>query len=317
MTQIMDFQVGDNMEVVVLIKQAEVRLAKNGKRFIAFVFQDTSGEVAGKFWDAHDDTIQTFTAGALVHLEAQRELYNGQPQVKIQKMRLVDPDEGFSVTQFISHAPTSAEKMREAINQALFEITNAKWNRIVRYLLQKFQHDFYEAPAAKTNHHNFAGGLAFHTTSMLTLGKQLCEDYPQIDRSLLLAGIILHDLGKVKEMSGPVATEYTVAGNLIGHIVLVDEEIIQAALALKIDPSDEAVLLLRHMILAHHGLLEYGSPKRPALLEAEILHHIDELDASIAMMTRALQHTDPGHFSDRIFGLDNRRFYRPNVTDPN
>ena len=121
----------------------------------------------------------------------------------------------------------------------------------------------------------------------------------------------LHDLGKVLELSGAITTEYTVAGNLIGHLVLVDEEITKACLALKIDDREEDVVVLRHMVLAHHGLLEYGSPVRPRIMEAEILHQIDTMDASIQMMLGAIRQTQPGEYTERIFGLDNRSFYVP------
>mgnify|MGYP000211188465 FL=1 len=128
---------------------------------------------------------------------------------------------------------------------------------------------------------------------------------------MLYTGAMLHDLGKTIELSGPIATQYTVMGNLIGHISLLDGEIVQACDELGLDPEAPKVILLRHMILSHHGLLEYGSPARPQLLEAEILHQLDELDASIMTIQTALRQTAPGEYTDRLFSLDNRRFYRP------
>lgn len=200
--------------------------------------------------------------------------------------------------------------MADEFNAALFEITNANWNRIVRYLLTEYHNQFYSYPAAKKNHHAFAGGLAFHTLSMLRLAHAVVKEYEDINAPLLYAGTILHDLGKVIELSGPIATQYTIAGNLLGHIVLIDEQIVKAADKLKIDLESEDMILLRHMILSHHGLLEYGSPVRPHILEAEVLHQIDQLDASIQMLRGTLEHTEPGTFSERIFGMDGRNFYR-------
>lgn len=127
----------------------------------------------------------------------------------------------------------------------------------------------------------------------------------------MYAGAILHDLGKTTELSGPVATEYTLAGNLLGHLSIMDAEIVEAADKLGIDAGSQDLILLRHMVLSHHGLLEYGSPERPKILEAEILHHLDELDATIMMIQGAVKNIEPGQFSDRVFGLDNRRFYKP------
>ncbi|MDT2809561.1 HD domain-containing protein [Enterococcus asini] len=294
-----------------LIKNADVRLAKNGKKFIAFTFQDTSGTIDGKFWDASEEEIQRFAAGKVVALQGKREVYNGNPQVKIMHLRLTKIDEPGEPTLYMERAPLKKEAMEEEINKTLFEITNPNWNRIVRFLLNKYQKEFFDFPAAKRNHHAFASGLAYHTVSMLRLGKAIVAEYPELNSSLLYAGIILHDLGKVLELSGPMSTEYTLAGNLVGHLVLVDEEIVKACIALKFDENKEDIVVLRHMVLSHHGLLEYGSPVRPRIMEAEILHQIDNLDASMQMMLTSIRQTTPGEYSDRIFGMDNRSFYVP------
>ena len=124
---------------------------------------------------------------------------------------------------------------------------------------------------------------------------------------------MLHDLDKVIELSGPENTEYTVRGNLIGHIALIDEELTKTLMELKIDDSKEEVIVLRHVLLSHHGLLEYGSPVRPKIMEAEILHMIDNLDAEMMMMTAALGLVDPGQMSNKIFALEGRSFYKPKL----
>jgi len=311
MKKIRELTIDETFELFLLIKNADVRLAKNGKKFIAFTFQDTSGTIDGKYWDASEEEISRFTAGKVVLLNGKREVYQGNPQVKIIHMRLADSDEPSEPTLYMERAPLKREEMVEEINQTIFEITNAHWQRIVRHLLTQYQKEFFDFPAAKRNHHAFANGLAYHTVSMLRLGKAICREYPELNAALLYSGIILHDLGKVKELSGAMATEYTLAGNLIGHLVLVDEEITKACMTLKIDENDEDVVVLRHMVLAHHGLLEYGSPVRPRIMEAEVLHQIDNMDASIQMMLGSIRQTEPGTYTDRIFGLDNRSFYVP------
>ncbi|MFT8882531.1 MAG: HD domain-containing protein [Liquorilactobacillus hordei] len=309
--KIYDYAVDENMELFMLIKSADVRIAKNGNKFIAFMFTDSSGEISAKFWDASEDDIASFVPGKIVFVKGKREVYQGNPQVKIFKMRLATEQEPNNVNAFVKKAPVSVDEMEDEFNAALFEITNANWNRVVRYLLSEYHDQFFSYPAAKKNHHAFAGGLAFHTLSMLRLAHAIVKEYEDINAPLLYAGAILHDLGKVIELSGPVATQYTLTGNLIGHIVLIDEQIVKAADKLKIDLENEDMILLRHMILSHHGLLEYGSPVQPHLLEAEVLHQIDQLDASIQMLRGTLGHTEPGTFSERIFGMDGRNFYRP------
>lgn len=313
MKKLRELAVDESFEIFVLIKQADVRLAKNGKKFIAFTFQDTSGSIDGKFWDASEDEISKFTGGQVVALGGKREVYQSNPQIKILNLRLATAEEPNQASLYMEKAPIQKEEMVEEINQTIFEITNATWNRIVRHLMTQYQSEFFEFPAAKRNHHAFAGGLAYHTVSMLRLAKSICKEYPELNPSLLYAGVILHDLGKIIELSGPVSTEYTLAGNLIGHLVIVDEEITKACQTLKIDDRTEDVVILKHMILAHHGLLEYGSPVRPRVMEAEVLHQIDNLDASIQMMIGSLKQIEPGEYTERIFGMDNRSFYLPNV----
>ncbi|KRL99689.1 3'-5' exoribonuclease YhaM family protein [Liquorilactobacillus satsumensis] len=309
--KIYEYAVDENMELFVLIKSADVRVAKNGNQFIAFNFSDSSGEISAKFWDASPADTAAYQPGKIVLLKGKREIYQGNPQIKIYRMRLVKEGEPNDPSLFVQKAPVSKNAMEAEFNQAIFEITNPNWNRIVRFLLKKHQEDFFSYPAAKKNHHAFAGGLAFHTLSMLRLAHAVAHEYQEINAPLLYAATILHDLGKTIELSGPVATQYTLAGNLVGHIVLIDEEVVKAAGQLKISLESEDMLLLRHMLLAHHGLLEYGSPVRPHLLEAEVLHQIDQLDASIQMLKGTLSHTQPGTFSERIFGMDGRNFYKP------
>ena len=288
-------------------------MAKNGNPFIAFTFQDQSGQMDGKYWSATSDDIAKYVPGKVVVVNGKREMYNNSPQVKIVSLRLTDASKGepTSASYFVEHAPMTKEEMEEEVNQIMFDITNPYLRRIVHNILKKYQEDFFEFPAAKRHHHAFVGGLSFHTVSMLRLAKAIATQYSQINRSLLYSGVILHDICKTIELTGAIGTEYTLKGNLLGHIVIMDEEITKACEELDIDENQEDVLLLKHLILAHHGKLEYGSPVRPQLLEAEVLHHIDLLDATITMMSNALDKTEPGAFSERVFGLDNRSFYKP------
>lgn len=313
--QLMDLVENEDFEMFVILKKAEKRVAKNGKQFLAITFQDKSGEINGMYWDASDEDVEKFTAGTIVHLTGKRESYLNSPQIKISSMNLPNPDQHLDREDFVQSAPMKEADMKSEIDQIVFSITNATYNRVVRYLLKKHGDAFFEFPAAKSNHHDFEGGLAFHTISIVRLAEHIVDQYGDIDAPLLYAGAVLHDLGKTIELSGPVGTTYTLAGNLLGHLSIIDAEIVEAADNLGIPQDSEELLLLRHMVLSHHGLKEYGSPERPQLLEAEILHDLDELDASIMMMKRALNQTAPGEFSDKIFGLDNRRFYRPNTEE--
>lgn len=309
--KIYEFEIDEPLELFALIKSADVRKAKNNKPFIAFTFQDKSGQIDGKYWDAKEEDILRFQAGTVVHVTGKRELYQNNPQLRITKLRPINEGELFTPDMFMERAPMRTEDMVEEINQTLFEITSAPINRIVRHILSKYHKAFFDFPAAKRHHHAFPGGLSYHTVSILRLAKAVVKNYPNINQSLLYGGVILHDIGKTVELTGSMATEYTLKGNLIGHIVLMDEEITKACEVLKINEDNEDVILLKHVVLAHHGKLEFGSPVKPHVMEAEIIHHLDMLDASINMIDTALQRTAEGAFSERIFGLENRMFYKP------
>ena len=309
--RLLDYNDGEEMDIVVLIKNSQLRRNKKNKLFLAMQFGDGSGEIRGNFWDATNQDAATFSTGTIVELNGKREEYQGRPQIRIYSLRVVGPREGYELDQFVKSAPEPINDMHVEINQFVDQIQNKTWKTIVQYLLKKWGRRFFDYLAGKSNHHAVRGGLAFHTLSMLKDAKGLADNYEQINRSLLYAGCILHDMGKVLELTGPAATQYTTEGNLVGHLVLIDEQIMLAAQDLKIDLESEDLLLLRHMVLSHHGRLEYGSPKLPALLEAEILHRIDDMDAMVYAVTNALQHTGKGTFTEPLLSQDGRRYYRP------
>lgn len=294
-----------------LLKSAEVRKTRAGKDYIALTLQDDSGEISGNLWDAQAHNIETFTAGRVVKVQGRREVYNGTPQVNQLVMRLPKDGEPNDPALFKEKPPVDTADVRDYLDQMLFKIENATWQRIVRALYRKYNKEFFTYPAAKTNHHAFETGLAYHTATMVRLADAIGDIYPELNKSLLYAGVMLHDLAKVIELTGPDNTEYTIRGNLIGHIALVNEEITKIIAELNIDDTKEDVTVLRHVLLSHHGQLEYGSPVRPKIMEAEILHMIDNIDAEMMMMTTALKRVQPGEMTAKIFAMDNRSFYKP------
>lgn len=310
-----NYQDSEHVDSFALIKSADVRLTKNGKTYIGLVFSDRSGDLPGNLWDATEEQITRFVPGKIVKLQGVRGSYHDQPQVQITNVRLTESGEPENPSDFMVHVPIKEADMNDALNDYILLIVNPTWNRLVRRLFTQYHDAFLRYPAAKSNHHAFAGGLAFHSLSIAKLAKGVAGQYPQLNQELLIAGALLHDLGKTIELSGPVATQYTLSGNLIGHITLIDEQIVLAARELKFDLQDEDLILLRHVVLSHHGILEYGSPVRPVVMEAEVLHQLDELDAGIQMMSGVLEKTADGSFSDRVFGLDNRKFYKPENRD--
>ncbi|AEA00602.1 MULTISPECIES: 3'-5' exoribonuclease YhaM family protein [Aerococcus] len=301
----------EKFDLYILIKNANVRTDRNGRDFIAFTFQDKSGTIDGMYWSAMEDEVEAFQSGRVVRLKGHRELYNGQPQVKISGLRLAHDGEPNDPSLFIADGPMKVEDMKAEIEAGIKSIMHPVLKKIVGSIMTEYDDIFYQYPAAKRHHHAFVGGLAFHTVSMLRLAQAIAKLYPNVDKSLLYAGVILHDTAKVIEFVDPLSGDYSIEGNLIGHISLMGQKISLTAEQLGYRQDEEAVVLLKHMILAHHGKNEFGSPVTPRLLEAEILHRVDDLDAKINMMTSHLKDVEPGEFTPKIMGLEGRSFYHP------
>lgn len=309
MSNIANLKAGDSVETFYLIKRAQQGVTTQGKPYMTLYLQDRSGEIEAKLWTVSKDDMAVLVPEALIKVKGDVIDYRNKKQMKIATYRLANESDGLSAKDFVEKAPLDEDTLFDSIMDYTLKIESGSLQRIVRQLLGKYKKEFLTFPAAMTNHHDFVSGLAYHVHYMLRSAEALCDIYPSLNRSLLYSGIILHDIGKVKELSGPIGTTYTTEGNLIGHIVIACEEITKIANELNID--GEEVLLLKHLILAHHGKMEYGSPKAPMLKEAEILNFIDNIDARMMMMDKHIDNVEPGTFTDRIFPLEGRFFYRP------
>ena len=304
---------GDSVENFFLIHRATQGVTAQGKDYMTLYLQDKSGDIEAKLWTVTKDDMKILKPEIIVWVKGDVINYRGRKQMKVNQFRLATAEDGVKTQDFVDGAPLSPNEIQDELSHFILEIENAHLQRITRQLLKKYQDKFFTYPAASSHHHNFAGGLSYHVLTMLKIAKSLCDIYPLLNRSLLYSAIILHDIGKVRELSGPVATTYTVEGNLLGHISIASDEVAETAKELGID--SEEVMLLRHMILAHHGKMEFGSPKLPHLKEAEILFFIDNIDAKMNMFDKAFKKTEKGQFTERIFGMDNRQFYNPEKLD--
>lgn len=304
---------GDSVDHFFLIHKATQGVTAQGKDYMTLYLQDKSGDIEAKLWTVTKEDMKLLQPEKIVHVTGDVINYRGRKQMKINKFKLATEEDNVKTQDFVDGAPLTPDEIQEEISYYMLDIENASLQRITRHLIRKYQESFFTFPAASSHHHNFASGLSYHVLTMLKVAKSICDIYPTLNRSLLYSAIILHDLGKVKELSGPVATTYTVEGNLLGHISIASEEVAEAARELKIE--GEEVMLLRHMILAHHGKMEFGSPKLPHLKEAEILFFIDNIDAKMNMFDKAYKKTEKGQFTERIFGLEGRQFYKPTSLD--
>lgn len=309
MKKLLDYQVGEAIDLYLMIKQATTGVTTKGSPFMTVILQDKSGDLEAKLWDTTEEHVKTFRGGTIVKVGGDIHEYRGKNQLRIKSIRPAKDNEGVTLADLTPAAEKSKEQLYEELMSFLFEMKNPQIQRITRHIVKKHETDFQTYPAATRNHHDYVSGLIDHVVSMLKLGKSIAELYPTLNKDLLYAGIILHDIGKVIELSGPIGTQYTVEGNLIGHISIMVSEIEKAAVELGI--AGEEVMLLQHLVLSHHGKEEWGSPKRPMLKEAEILHYIDNIDAKMNMLNRVMQQTKPGEFSERVFAMENRAFYKP------
>lgn len=309
MKKINQFQAHERIKQTLLLDQVMSGNTKDGSLFLTLQLQDASGTIDGKVWSATQNQLSELSGwiGKVVIVDAIVTEFKGNNQLKIAEITLAEMQD---VDQFIEVAPVETRLMQEELERFIFMIDDSPLQRIVRKLMKDHMSSFISYPAASKNHHEYYSGLLHHVTSMLKLAEKMVELYPQLNYSLLYAGIIIHDIGKIVELSGPVGTVYTLEGKLLGHISIALKMLEKAKNELQIEHS-ESVLLLEHLLLAHHGKLEYGSPKEPVVMEAEVLNMIDNFDARMVMMTRALANTKNGEFTTRIFSLENRSFYKP------
>ncbi|SDQ86046.1 3'-5' exoribonuclease [Virgibacillus subterraneus] len=304
-----NYSIGDAFEDFILIKEASRGVTSNGKPFLTLILRDATGEIEAKLWDTNKEDEEIFVPEQIVKLTGEINQFRGKAQLKITSIRPAQSTDGVQVSDFVAKAPVAKEVLMEKLTETIFEMKNPYMQRIVRAFIKKYQEALLTYPAASKNHHEYVSGLAHHIVSMLALAKELHKLYPELNKDLLYAGIILHDLGKLKELSGVVTTSYTIEGKLLGHIPMMVEEIGHIAKELQIE--GEEVLILQHLVLSHHGKAEWGSPKPPLVREAELLHLIDLIDAKMNMLNRSLDKVKPGEFTERMFAMDNRAFYKP------
>ncbi|WP_042224538.1 3'-5' exoribonuclease YhaM [Oceanobacillus manasiensis] len=302
--------IGEAVDSFMLIKEATKGLTSGGKPFLTLILRDATGEIEAKLWDASKEDEALFIPEKIIKVSGEINQFRGKAQLKILAVRPAQPTDGVHVSDFVEKAPVDKDVLMDKLTEAIFEMENPTLQRITRAFIKKYQDNLLLYPAATKNHHEYVSGLAHHIVSMLAIARQLHELYPEVNKDLLYAGIILHDLGKLRELSGMVTTSYTLEGKLLGHIPMMVEEIGLMARELQVE-GEEETLILQHLILSHHGKAEWGSPKPPLVREAEILHLIDLMDAKMNMLNRALDKTKPGEFTDRMFAMDNRAFYKP------
>ena len=309
--QISDFIVGEMAQGFFLIREVESRTASNNKKYLDFTLADKTSEINAKLWHCTEKDEEKYIENKLVKVRGNVTKWQGRLQFIIEKIRLNTAEDNLKVENFVPTAPYPGEDMYDELLEYAEKIVDSEIKMLVDIFLEENKEELIYYPAAQKNHHSHRSGLLYHITSMLKAGEALSSIYDFINKDLLYAGIILHDIAKIFEMDSSelgIVSEYTTEGNLIGHIVqgvkIIDKT------AREIGMNEETSIVLQHMILSHHNEPEYGSPKRPMIPEAELLHHLDTIDARMFDMKKNLDNISEGDFSDRIWLLNNRRIYK-------
>jgi len=253
--------------------------------------------------------VYQFEAKAIVKIEDELIL----KCIKIEPAEKVLSDEELQkiLDQFYVYAPIPMLDIKKGIEKHLNKIQNKVLLDITKRIYQDNERAFYLHPAATKFHHAYVGGLSYHTLTMLKLIEPFIQVYPYLNKDLLIAGTILHDMSKINEISG-VDGEYTKEGLLIGHLVMQTVDIDRVARELKVEHEEE-VLLLKHMIISHHGQFNFGSPKKPQTAEALLLWFIDTIDSKFTVLGEALEETKEGTFTNMLSVMDKMRFYKGNI----
>ena len=294
-----------------LTRSAAQKTSSNGGKYLDMTLCDISGEVNAKMWDGL--TLPPAVA-QVVRVRGVMLEYNGRPQLRVDKMRPAVDTDDYDMQQLSPCAPYPVQEMKDIILERIEQMRNVQLKELVLARLEMCGEKLNYYPAASKLHHAERSGLLHHTSTMLRMAKHVCEIYPQLDSDLLAAGVILHDLCKIDEMASDeigMVSDYTAQGLLIGHLVQGVAEI--SELGRKLGVKSELLMMLEHMILSHHDLPEYGSPKPPMFPEAEVLHCLDMLDARMFEMTKALKNAQPGGFTERIWSLERRLYRRKDV----
>ncbi len=283
------FREGNHVSEVYLCKNKQIQLTKNGKEYGNLVLQDKTGTIDGKIWDLGSPGVGNFETMDYVYIDGDVTVFQGTNQLNIRRIRKAREEE-YIPADYLPVSKKNIGKMYEELTALIHTIKNPYLNKLVSsYFVEdpEFAKAFQFHSAAKSVHHGFVGGLLEHTLSVAKLCDYYASYYPGINRDLLLSAAVFHDIGKLKELSVFPENDYTDDGQLLGHIIIGTEMIDQRIRTIRGFPSRLAAEL-KHCILAHHGELEYGSPKKPALLEALALNFADNTDAKMETMLEAL-----------------------------
>lgn len=304
-------EIGGMNEGFCLVKSVAARTDVKGSEYLDFVLADSEGECVGKLWNYSRAFHGVFEPDDIIKVRGTVQIWKDTEQFKIDRIRHATPEDDVDMSTLVPCAPFDPQEMYDELYGIAQRFQSDDLRRLVQYLLRENRDALLLFPAGVKLHHATRGGLLHHTLSVVHMAQNILKLYPWLNGDLLLAGAILHDIGKLRELDTGalgLAGAYTAAGQLLGHISIGMSMIAEAAEVTMV-PAETA-MLLEHMLLSHHGTPEYGSPRMPMIPEAEVLSVCDLLDSRLYEMRAALDGVAPGGFSERLWALDNRQLYR-------
>lgn len=293
-----------------LIKSVEKKLTAKGVPYLDLVLADNSGEISAKLWDYKETPSNQFNAFDFVKVRGSYVPFNDTVQFRVERIRPVMAEDNVAIEDYVPSACLSGDVMLTEIEKIIDSFEDEELKTLVNAVVDEYREKLLYWPAAKNLHHAVRSGLLMHTLSILRLAKCVCSIYRFVNYDLLCAGAILHDIAKIDEMqatSTGIAAEYTVKGNLLGHLVMGAMSVDRIGRALGI--SEETLTLVEHMLISHHGTPEFGAAKLPMFIEAELLSQLDLMDARLYEMHSAVEAVDEGAFTPRQWALENRNLY--------
>jgi 3'-5' exoribonuclease len=290
MRYISELKEGSRIQDIYLCKHKQSAVTKNGRNYENVILQDKTGQLDCKIWDPNSGAIGEFEALDYIYVAGSVSNFNGQLQASLKQVRKADPGE-YIPADYLPVSKRNTKVMYQELLNYAGSVKNPYLSKLLKAFFvedKEFLQSFAKHSAAKTVHHSFVGGLLEHTLSVTRLASYIADHYPAVNRDLLITAAILHDIGKTKELSYFPTNDYTDSGQMLGHI-MIGAEMIHAH-ASKIEGFPERLETeLKHCILAHHGEFEFGSPKKPAIIEAMALNLADNLDAKLETMTEILE----------------------------
>ncbi|WP_291322530.1 HD domain-containing protein [Desulfonatronospira sp.] len=285
---VQDIKAGQQVEDLFMVIRARQAQARNGP-YWQLTLQDRSGEIQARIWNPLSRNFQDIPEEQLVHIRANSQVFGEQVQLNIEEMQFVDEAEA-DPGLFLPVSDIPPEELHQNLLLFLHQnISYPAWKKLIKKVLSQedIKKALLKAPAAKSIHHAYMGGLLEHTLSVSRICNQVCDLYPDLDRDILLSAAAVHDLGKAREILPGASREYSDQGKLLGHIFL-GLDMLEPFLDKAKELNADLIMHFKHIIISHHGELEFGSPKRPKTREAFVLHFADNLDAKIKTLEQAL-----------------------------